>query len=136
MRTLVIGSLLLGSLMAEPFVIVTHPSSPIERLSTEQAKAIYLKKRRFWKETKLTVLSLPPEAPLRGEFEQEILHMTPQELENYWMAQHYKGVRPPYRVESIQSMLLFVTKVEGAVGYLPKSAVTKDVKVIYESASR
>ncbi len=131
-----IGKLLIGVLVAEPFVLVTHPKSPISKLTKGEAKEIYLKKRRFWGEVKLTTLSLPPDAPLRREFEQEVLAMSPNALDNYWMQQHYNGVRPPYRVESVESMVLFVRRVEGAIGYLPKSLVNKDVKVVYESTAR
>ena len=47
------------------------------------------------------------------------------------MKQHYQGHRPPYRVESVKSMILFVKKVKGAIGYIPQSQVNKEVKVIY-----
>ena len=121
---------------AESFVLVTHPGSPIKNLTKSQAKAIYLKQRRFWGDTKLTTLNLPPEHPLRKAFESEIREMTQEELDSYWMKQHYKGHRPPYRVESVQSMLMFVKKVEGAIGYIPQSAVTDDIKVIYKGNKR
>ncbi len=120
-------------LKAESFVLITHPDSPIRSLNASEAKMIYLKQRRYWGEAKLTVLNLPPNNPLRNEMENQILHMTQEELDTYWMKQHYKGYRPPYRVESIESMILFVKKVEGSVGYIPKSRLEKGVKVIYES---
>lgn len=123
-------------LHAESYVVITHPKTPLDSLTQWELKAIYLKQRRFWKDTKLTTLNLPPDHPLRKEFENDILQMPKRELDQYWMKQHYKGYRPPYRVESVQSMLMFVQKVEGAIGYIPKSALNSDVKVIYEGSSQ
>jgi ABC-type phosphate transport system substrate-binding protein len=121
-------------LSAEPFVLVTHPQSPIETLSDTEVMAIYLKQRRYWNGLKLEPLQLPPENELRQAFEKRVLDMTSAQLENYWLKQHYKGLRPPYRVESIESLLLFVKKVEGAIGYIPLSSVDQGVKVIYREA--
>jgi hypothetical protein len=81
---------------------------------------------------KLVALNLPPQDPLRKTFEHEILDMSSAQLDSYWIKQHYKGYRPPYRVESIASMILFIKKVEGAIGYIPLSKLDQDLKVIYE----
>ncbi|MGB5507061.1 MAG: hypothetical protein WBM70_10295 [Sulfurovum sp.] len=118
-------------LNAEKFVLVTHADSPINTLTQAQVRMIYLKKKRFWGEIKLVALNLPPQDLLRKTFENEILKMNSTQLDSYWIKQHYRGYRPPYRVESIESMILFIKKVEGAIGYIPVSKVDKDLKVIY-----
>jgi ABC-type phosphate transport system substrate-binding protein len=120
------------SVSAEPFVLITHPQNPIDTLTRSQVRMIYLKKRRFWNDTKLVALNLPPNNTLRNTFENKILKMNATQLDNYWVRAHYKGQCPPYRVESLKSMLLFVKKVKGAIGYIPKSEVGSGVKVIYE----
>lgn len=125
--------LLILTLSAEKFVLITNKDNSIKSLSKDVIKSIYLKKRRFWGETKLTVLNLPPSSNLRQSFEKDILGMSAKELENYWMRQHYKGQRPPYRLKSPTSVLLFVKKVKGAIGYIPSSFVDKDVRVLYKS---
>ena len=119
-------------LNAEKFVLVTHSDSPINTLTQVQVRMIYLKKKRFWGDVKLVALNLPPQDPLRKTFEHEILDMSSAQLDSYWIKQHYKGYRPPYRVESIASMILFIKKVEGAIGYIPLSKLDQDLKVIYE----
>ena len=119
-------------LNAEKLVLVTHSGSPINKLTQVQVRMIYLKKKRFWSEMKLVALNLPPQNLLRKTFEHEIINMNSTQLDNYWIKQHYKGYRPPYRVESVESMILFIKKVEGAIGYIPISKVDQDLKVIYE----
>lgn len=128
-RSFIIATVL--SFGAEPFVLITHPQSPIDSLNRSQVRMIYLKKRRFWGDTKLIALNLPPLNALRQTFEHEVLKMNAAQLDAYWMKEHYKGQRPPYRVESLKSMLLFVKKVKGAIGYIPASKVESGMKVIY-----
>jgi len=101
-------------------------------LTQGQVRMIYLKKKRFWGELKLVALNLPPQNILRKTFENNILNMNSEQLDNYWIKEHYKGYRPPYRVETVESMILFIKKVEGAIGYIPIDRVDKDLKVIYE----
>lgn len=120
------------SLGAEPFVLITNPQTSIHTLTLSEIRMIYLKKRRFWDDTKLVPLNLPPHDRLRRTFEDRILKMNTSQLDSYWIRAHYKGKRPPYRVESLKSMLLFVQKVKGAIGYIPKSKVDSGMKVIYE----
>jgi len=132
LRVYLIMLLLFVTLSAEKFVLITNRENPIKSLNKEEIKQIYLKKRRFWGETKLTTLNLPPSSTLRQDFERDILGMRAKELENYWMRQHYKGQRPPYRLKSPQSVLMFVKKVKGAIGYIPLSLLDKDVRVIYK----
>ncbi|SFV57765.1 hypothetical protein MNB_SV-10-1362 [hydrothermal vent metagenome] len=128
--------LLLGLyLYAGKFVVVANAESPIDRLTQSQVRMLYLKKKRFWGDTRLVVLNLPPQNALRKRFEHNVLKMDAEQWEAYWAKQHYMGHRPPYRVESVKSMLLFIKKVKGAVGYLPKKRVGAGVKIIYEGPS-
>jgi ABC-type phosphate transport system substrate-binding protein len=118
-------------LHAENILVITNVSNSMEHVTKEELRKIYLKKRRFWKETKLNPLNLPPNDQHRQNFEKDILTMSAEKLDTYWMKQHYRGHRPPYRVESVKSMILFVKKVQGAIGYIPESQLVKGVKIIY-----
>ncbi|SFV61859.1 hypothetical protein MNB_SV-13-1608 [hydrothermal vent metagenome] len=118
-------------LLAEAFVVVSDKHSSITHLTPLEVKAIYLKKRRYWKDLKLIALNLPPKNPLRQSFEKHILEMDNAQIQRYWMTAHYQGRRPPYRVQSIESMLLYLKKVEGSIGYIPASLLSKELKVLY-----
>ena len=112
-------------------LVITNVSNTMQQLTKEELRKIYLKKRRFWKETKLNPLNFPPNNQHRQHFEKDILNMSAEKLDTYWMKQHYQGHRPPYRVESVKSMILFVKKVKGAIGYIPENQLEKGVKIIY-----
>jgi len=118
-------------LFSESMLFIANDASGIEALSRKELRQIYLKKRRFWKETKLVPLNLPPQNRLRQQMEKKILTMSASALDAYWMQEHYRGHRPPYRLESVKSMILFVKKVKGAIGYIPESQLVPGVKVLY-----
>jgi len=133
MRIYLLMLLVIITLSAEKLVLITNRDNSIKSLTRDDIKRIYLKKRRFWGEMKLTTLNLPPDSTLRQDFEKNILGMSAKELENYWMRQHYRGQRPPYRLKSSQSVLIFVKKVKGAIGYIPSSLADRSVRVVYQS---
>ncbi|BAF72022.1 hypothetical protein [Sulfurovum sp. NBC37-1] len=123
--------LLSVAVSADDLLVVTNASNDINTVTPFQLRQVYLGKRRFWKEMKLLPLNLPPQNKLRKKFEKNVLHMSPSALDAYWMKEHYLGHRPPYRVESVESMIRFVKKVKGAIGYIPERKAVKGIKVIY-----
>jgi len=123
--------LFLQILFAENLVVVAERHSDISALSTEQVRMIFLKKRRFWKTLKLHPLNLPPTEPLRQDFEKKVLHLSQGKLDAYWTKEHYLGVRPPYTLGSVNSTILYVKKVKGAIGYIPESKVDGGLKILY-----
>lgn len=129
----VIALMLFGSmfLWAENIAVVVGAKSPIEHLEREQIRAVFLKKQRFFNGMTLKPINLAPSSPLRKAFESKVLQMDTARLERYWIREHYRGHRPPYRVDSTRAMVEFVTKVPGAIGYLPQEKVTKKMKVLY-----
>jgi len=120
-------------LQAESLAVVTGRNSMMEKLSAEQVRTIFLKKRRYWKTDKLHPLNLPPTHALRQHFEEEVLHMSRTKLDTYWTREHYRGVRPPYTLASVKSVVLYIKKVKGSIGYIPVSKVDAGLKVLYRA---
>ena len=101
-------------------------------LSQTQIKAIFLKKLTIIDDTKMVPVSLGARDKLRENFEKNILKMNFQRLKSYWSKQHYLGRRPPLSMKSEESVKAFVKKVDGAIGYIEKSAIDNDIKILYE----
>ena len=123
----------LGSLVlwAETLAVVVAKTTPIPPLDQDAIKAIFLKKQLFINGIALKPINLAPSEPLRQAFETKVLQMDKERLARYWMREHYRGHRPPYRVDSIRAMVQFVIKVEGAIGYLPQKSVTPKMQILY-----
>jgi ABC-type phosphate transport system substrate-binding protein len=134
------GRVLIGMVMltlgiyAKNLVLIANKHTPIAHLTADDIKAIYLKKRTYWHNVKLVPLNLPPENTLRRQFEQEVLGMDGERLQRYWTREHYLGHRPPFQVKTPESVVAFVTKVRGAVGYVPEEMANEGVTILYRLA--
>jgi len=117
---------------ASEYIIVLSQKSSITKLSKAQIRDIYLKKREFIQSTKLVAVNLASQDPIRIAFEQRVLSMDREEINEYWIEQHYRGVRPPVTQRSTSSMKAFLNNVEGSIGYLRKAQKPNNMRVVYE----
>ena len=115
-------------------LLVANAALHLGHLQKEEIRRIYLKQRRFVGDIKLLPINLPPRSSLRKSFEKNVLGMSRERLRRYWTIEHYKGVRPPLVVPSPKSVVVYVEKVEGAIGYIKRSQLPKDanVTILYE----
>ncbi len=113
-------------------VVVSSGKSGFRDLSKRALKDIYLKKKEFIDGRKVIPVNLSAQDPLRAKFEAEVLEMDREEINNYWIEQHYQGIRPPATQKSSKSLKAFVSNVEGSVGYLPKAENDELMRILYE----
>lgn len=118
------------SLEAQKYALIANKS--IGNLSKREVKAIYLKKMRFKEGVEIIALHLETKEPIRASFEDQFLQMSFYRLREYWIEQHYLGVRPPITLHSQESVKAFVKKVKGAVGYIELQYADDEVSVLYE----
>lgn len=133
MRYLLLLSITVMLYGGEKFVLISNKNFPITYLTKAQIKQIYLKRVRFIKDNPIVALNYRASDVLRQGFEKEILGMSPKKLNRYWMKEHYLGKRPPLVQSSVESAIIFVQKVDGAVAYIPYSKLPDDVWVLYKS---
>ncbi len=120
----------------EKLVLISNKNFPLNNLVEGQIKQIYLKRMHFIKDMPIIPINYVARDPLRNYFEKSILNLSPKKLKKYWMKKHYEGKRPPLVQSSIQSAIIFVKKVDGAVAYIPYSKIPKDIKILYVSKER
>ena len=118
-------------LQAKTYVVIVDKNSSISSISKMKLKMLYLKKIRMIDDTVMIPINLPPNHKARLSFEKYILKKSREELNYFWIKQHYLGKRPPIVLESVRSAIIFVTKIKGSIAYIPKEYLTDDVKVIY-----
>lgn len=118
--------------LAAQYAVVVSRNSQIEMLDENKVKDIFLKKRNFGGGTRLIPVNLLGEEPVRKEFEQKILRMERDEINRYWISSHFQGISPPATQASLPSIMLFIEKVEGAIGYLPLEMVDEELKIVHE----
>jgi len=119
-------------LQAKNYAVIVRSDAPFEQIKSNDLKNIFLLKRRFIGDQKIIPINLLSNNELRVHFEKNIIKMSRKKLNSFWVKQHFRGISPPTTQASYQSVLKFVTNVQGAVGYVPSSLVNENVKVIYE----
>lgn len=132
MRSLILISLILTLSQAGEYAVVASAKSPIETLNIRFVKDIFLKKRTFYHDTQVIPVNLGASNPVRLVFEKEVLGMERDYINEYWIINHYKGVKPPLVQRSEMGIRAFVANQLNAVGYLRKELVDESVKVLYE----
>ena len=129
---LIILTLITVTLNASKYAIVVNKKSDISTLTLKQVKDIFLLKRHFMHDLKMIPVNIASTHSLRKIFEDEILDINREHLNQYWIKKHFHGISPPLIQSSDTSMKLFIKNVKGSIGYLPLSKIDKDLKVVYE----
>ncbi|RUM46148.1 MAG: hypothetical protein DSY46_00800 [Hydrogenimonas sp.] len=123
---------LISCLEASDYIVIAHETVP--NFSLQQIRAIYLKKLTLINDQQAIPINLPADSSIRQAFEKKILQMSQRRLKAYWTKQHYLGHRPPLKMASEKSVILFIKKIDGAIGYLEanKFHPTKKIKILYQ----
>ena len=132
MKILILVLLLSLSLLSAEYAVVISGKNDIQSLSVKQIKDIFIMKRHFVNSKKIIPVNMSATSEVRYKFEEIILKINRDKLNNYWVKQHFQGIRPPVIQSSTNSMKLFIKNVDGAIGYLPRDLIDSDLRVIFE----
>jgi len=105
-------------LPAKELCIVASKTFPVNHISRTTLKAIFLDKKHLIKGEKILPINYNFHHPLRKCFEKSILRKNKRALERYWLKAHYNGKRPPKVVGSSATLLEYLQKVPGTIGYV------------------
>jgi len=126
---LTLSSFIFLQTSADEYVIISNSS--FKHLTKQQIKAIYLKKTTRIDGITLVPINLEYNNVLREKFNKEILHMSTEQLKEYWTQQYLLGVKPPISMKSQKSIKAFVKNVDGAIGYINKKNIDNNVRILY-----
>jgi len=115
----------------EPLAVITAATNPLDTLSLDDLKLIYLRKIQMDSEGNRWIpLNLPVTDPLRRSFSLTLFSMLPEEQQDYWNVQYFNGITPPKVMASEEAILRFVASTIGSIGYVRKQKVDSRVKVL------
>ncbi len=116
---------------AETLLVIVHPEVAIDHMESQQLKDIYLLKRSAWSDgTPIIPINLSASSPLRYAFFNQVLEIDMQTAARVWLQMHFRGRQPPHVVSSPEAAVIFVSRIRGAIAYVPANVDTKKVKVI------
>lgn len=121
-----------GTVWAEAsLAIITQKSSPVNKLSLNDLKSLYLRKTLINSYgVRWVPVNLPVDNQLRQGFSMTLFNQLPANQEQYWNEQYFQGVNPPEVLASEEAVIRFVAITPGAVGYVRKVSVDERVKIL------
>lgn len=131
-RTTLLVAVVSVGLFGGDWVVVAGGGFKSGSLSQKQVKDIFLKKKTFIDSQEVIPINLPASEKGRSIFEEKLLGMDRTEIGNYWISQHYQGITPPLTQKSQAGVKAFLKNAKGAIGYIEKSQLDSDLKVLYE----
>lgn len=118
----------LGAALAQPVVIGHAGLRPLDRTTLER---IYTGRIVEIDGVRLTPVNLPQGNALREAFLQSYLLQDENKYTGYWTVRRYVGKgTPPAELPSSAEVLDFVSKTEGAIGYVDSAKVPDGVQIL------
>jgi hypothetical protein len=116
----------------DPLVVIVHPSNRFDALSRSKVSYLFLRRVSRWPwGAEVAPVELLNPSKVRGDFLGQVLRMTEEQLQAYWIDQRTtRGVSPPVQVADGTSVKALVAARPGAIGYIPADALDGTVKVL------
>lgn len=112
-------------------VVIAHPSVK-ETPNRSDLGAIFTTRKQSWSSgARIVPFNFPAKHELRVQFDQIVLGMDPDDVARYWIDRRIRGGNtPPKQVPNALTIVKLVEKLEGSIGYVPRSAVSSGVRTI------
>jgi ABC-type phosphate transport system substrate-binding protein len=117
----------------EPLVIVVNRSNPINELSFDELRRIFLGTRSHWPNgRRITLVMREPGEPERKTVLHDVCGMNEDQLKNHFVHGLFTGeiLVSPKILSSPVGVRKFIFNVPGAIGYLRVGDVDDSVKVV------
>jgi ABC-type phosphate transport system substrate-binding protein len=141
-RILLFALLLLGAVAvqsasaadAASIVVVVNPQSGVEKLSKDEIIDIFLGRYRKLPGGRVALpIDVAEASNERARFYQLLVKKSPTEMSSYWARLVFSGqTSPPFQVPDAKTALELVQSSPNAIAYIDRSAVTAQVKVVFE----
>jgi ABC-type phosphate transport system substrate-binding protein len=116
---------------ADEIVVIAHPSTSVGALSESDLRPIFQTTKTSWEGGTALPLNLPDSDAARRGFDAAVLGLDPDRVARYWVDRKIRGGNPPPKNVANASLILkVVASKPGAIGYVPASSLTSQVKVV------
>ncbi len=112
-----------GVLLAQDqYVLIVEVSEPVDSLTQEQLREIFLGTTQLWHQVKAHPAYVKPESKSERERFQRLLGITYRQFQRYWLQKTFAGTgSAPAGFGSPQAVIEFVCTTRGSVGIIPAS---------------
>jgi hypothetical protein len=113
--------------------IVVHKDLPVDDLSLDDLRSIFLADQQFWPDrTRITLLVRAAQSEERTLVLNRIYEMSEAQFRQYWIAKMFRAEVPrgPKIVLSAGMALDLVVAIPGSISFTRADTVTDDVKIV------
>lgn len=132
--TILLLILFIGSVQAEELlVVVVNKANPVGELSRSELIDLFMGKYvAFPNDVKAIPVELDGDHKIKVEFYQNLVGMPLSRVNAYWSRLRFTGrKRAAVFKENENDLIAFIIANKQAIGYVPQSLVTEDLKVVY-----
>lgn len=132
--TILLLILFMGSVQAEELlVVVVNKANPVGELSRSELIDLFMGKYvAFPNDVKAIPVELDGDHKIKVEFYQNLVGMPLSRVNAYWSRLRFTGRKRAAVFKTNENDLIaFIIANEQAIGYVPQSLVTEDLKVVY-----
>jgi hypothetical protein len=109
-----------GAEVEPRIAVIVGKTSFIERVTTDDLRELYLRRRRVWRNGERALpVNLPPGTAERERFSARVLGRRTDDLRSYWNARWFEGITPPPVLPTPAAVCAFVNAEPAAIGYVP-----------------
>ena len=131
---MLILTLLSASVLAqEPLAVVGNKANPVSKLSRSELIDLFMGKYvAFPDDSKAIPVELKGEHKIKVDFYQNLVGMPLSRVNAYWSRLRFTGrKRAAVFQPNENDLIAFIIANEQAIGYVPQSLITTDLKVVY-----
>jgi ABC-type phosphate transport system substrate-binding protein len=127
----VLGVLLCTNAWAGDVVIVANPITATPTLTKDDIQAIYTGRKTRWNSGGTIVPVLLEEDSIHSSFLSAYIQKTPAQFDTWWKKLVFTGKASPLRsMKTEREVVAFVSRTEGAIGYVSRGAASDSVRII------
>lgn len=116
---------------AQDVRVIANPSVPVETLSKNMVKAVFLGNRTVWPDGSSIEFVTLISGDVHKAFLKKFVHKTPIQFSTYWKRMVYTGKGfSPQSFATERELIDYVASHDGCVGYVSGNADVNAVKVV------
>jgi ABC-type phosphate transport system substrate-binding protein len=123
-----------GAVDTPGIVVIVNPQSGVEKLSKDEVIDIFLGRYRKLPGGRVALpIDVAESSTARARFYQMLVKKSSSEMSSYWARLVFSGqTSPPFQVQDAKTAIELVQSSPNAIAYVDRSAVSADVKVVFE----
>ena len=121
------GLLLFGAsaVWAEDIVVVVNDKAPVQSLTEQDIKDIYLGETGFWGSTAIKPIGYQDGTSIQSSFLDKVIKTSENVYKTYWIKRIFReGGVPPAKAATPEEALRDVSSNVGGITYVPASALS------------